>query len=85
MFEEEVFESLLSAFEVECVTGMRLSLHFTSAVRLEVSLLELPPPPIGSSVGPVLTFVGNPRRKLRYATASLDETRTFPLRLICNR
>lgn len=45
MSEEEVFESLLSAFEVECVTGMRLSLHFTSAVRLEVSLLELPPRP----------------------------------------
>lgn len=83
MFQEEVFESLLSTFEVECVTGMRLSLHFTSAVRLEVSLLELPP--VGSSVGLVVTLVGNSRGKLRYATASLDETRTFPLRLICNR
>lgn len=60
MSYEEVFESLLCTFER--VTGMHLSVYFTSAVCLEVSL-QLPL--VGSSVGRVLTFAANSRRKLR--------------------
>lgn len=42
MSYEEVFESLLCTIEAKRVTGMRLSVHFTSAVCLEVSLLTSP-------------------------------------------
>lgn len=71
---EEVFESLLCTFEAERVTGMRLSLRFTSAVRLQVSPLQLPPRRFISRTRPNVRGENCAKRPLASASRELSHS-----------